>query len=567
MSELGLAQRASNLRTMKDQHLDILVIGGGITGCGVALDASTRGYRVGLIERADFASGTSSKSTKLVHGGIRYLPQYDFGLVREALVERGLLTRNAPFLVRPIGFLLPLYADARRPLGIPFVPPFRIGLAFMLQTGLFLYDLLSGSLGIRRHHKVSLKKAARLVPCLRRDGLKQAFVYYDAQTDDTRLTLTVLRTAAAQGVWVANYAEAVGFDMTDGRITGVRVHDHILDQDLILQARHVINCTGVFSQQVEGLAADNPAIKIVPAKGVHITVSREAVGMKGRTAIVLPETEDGRILFLVPWGPRVTIGTTDTVGGNIERPEANGTDIAYLLRHVNHYMDCNITEGDVISAWAGYRPLVQATKSHSKTAQLSRTHAVIKGSGGMITIVGGKLTTYRRMAQDTLDEVDEIEGKRPSRRTRKLVLQGGNDWIATRHELPKLVRRYNLAEDVVRRLETYGDQLHVVLHLIDEDSSLSERVVPDLPYLMAEVVYACRFEMAANLDDVLVRRLHVNFEAHDRGLACAPLVAARMAAELGWSAQQIDTQVERYQSLTLPATLSEFNAESVTEFA
>ncbi|MEO5952528.1 MAG: glycerol-3-phosphate dehydrogenase/oxidase, partial [Chloroflexia bacterium] len=522
MAQLGLAERAANLQNMAEQHLDILVIGGGITGCGVALDAASRGYKVGLIERDDFASGTSSKSTKLVHGGIRYLPQYDFALVREALVERGLLTRNAPFLVRPIGFLLPLYKNAQRPLGMPFVLPGRIGMGLLLQTGLFLYDLLSGRLGIKRHRRIGVEKALRVVPHLKREGLKDAYVYYDAQTDDTRLTLTVLRTAAENGACVANYAEAIGFQLDGEHVTGAKVRDNLSGEELTIKAHYIINATGVFSEKVEAMAGGTPSLKVAPAKGAHITVSREAIGLKRQTAVVLPETDDGRILFLVPWGPRVTIGTTDTAGGDVEYPVATEDDVEYLLRHVNRYMDCNLTKKDILSTWAGYRPLVQASGNNAKTAQLSRTHAVIKGSSGMITIIGGKLTTYRRMAQDTLDEIDKEEGKPSKHYTTHLTLQGGENWITTRAELPALASRFNLAPDVVRRLETYGDKLNVILDLIKKDATLGERLVKDLPYLKAEVIFACRYEMAAELDDVLVRRLHINFEDKDRGATVAP---------------------------------------------
>ena len=549
MGNLGLPERAQNLHDMVERGVDVLVIGGGITGCGVALDAAVRGYRVGLVEQNDFASGTSSKSTKLVHGGIRYLPQYDFALVREALVERGHLTRNAPFLVRPLGFLLPLYKDARRPLGIPIVPPFGIGLGLMLRMGLYLYDFLSGRLGIHPHRRISLHKASSLAPCLKVDGLKDAFIYYDAQTDDTRLTLTVLRTAAAHGAIVANYAEVCGFERIDKAITGARVRDSMTGQEHTIRARYIVNATGVFAERVEAMAGGEPSMRVAPAKGVHLTVPREPLRMKHNTAVVLPETEDGRILFLVPWGPRVTIGTTDTAGGDIERPLAADEDIDYLLRHVNKYMDCTLTRQDIISTWAGYRPLVHAKRSRAKTAQLSRTHAVLLGNGGLITIVGGKLTTYRRMALDTVNEIDKKEGKRGLPDTTTLSLEGAEHWDKVRKTLPAQATALCLSPDIVRRLENYGDQALVLLDLIREEPALGKRIVSDLPYIMAEVVYACRYEMAVTLDDVLTRRLHINFEAWGRGINVAPAVAERMAAELGWDAAEQQRQVAAYRPL------------------
>ncbi|HUS14992.1 MAG TPA: glycerol-3-phosphate dehydrogenase/oxidase, partial [Chloroflexia bacterium] len=548
MEHLGPAERAASLRRMAEDGVDVLVIGGGITGCGVALDAAARGYRVGLVEKGDFASGTSSKSTKLVHGGIRYLPQYDFGLVREALVERGLLARNAPFLVQPIGFILPLYSDAKRPLGMPFVLPFGIGMSLMLQAGLYLYDLMSGRLSIRRHRRISVASALRLAPCLKREGLKDAFIYYDGQTDDTRLTTTVLRTATLQGAAVANYAEVTGLVSNGEQICGARVRDHLAGVDLTIPARNVINAGGVFAGRIEALAGGEPQIQVKPAKGVHLTVPRHALQM-GRDAIVLPETDDGRLLFLVPWGPRVTIGTTDTEGGNIDHPDAGPDDVEYLLRHVNRYMDCHLEPGDIISAWAGYRPLVSAANSQSTSARLSRTHAVVAGNGGLLTVVGGKLTTYRRMAQDVMDRVDRREGTRGRRSahpTARLPLEGAADWPAAQDDLPALAERFGLAPDQVRRLSSYGANLRELIGLIAADPALGGRIVPDLPYLLAEVVYACRYEMALTLEDVLARRTRIAIEDWHQGAQCALDVATRMAAELGWDAAELARQIGVY---------------------
>ncbi|MGI8588463.1 MAG: FAD-dependent oxidoreductase [Chloroflexia bacterium] len=569
---LNAFQRAENLRLMAERGVDILVVGGGITGCGVALDAAVRGYRVGLVEKADFAGGTSSKSTKLIHGGIRYLPQYDFGLVREALVERGLLMRNAPFLVRPIGFILPLYADAKRPLGMPILLPRGIGRAQMLGAGLLLYDLMSGRLGIRRHRRLSVADAIRMAPCLKRSGLRDAFIYYDAQTDDARLTTTVMRTAALHAALVANYAEVCGFRYTGSRIAAARVRDHVGGADLEVRARYIVNAGGVFAGRIEALAGGKPSIQVEPAKGVHLTVPREALRM-GQDAVVLPETDDGRILFLVPWGSRVTIGTTDTEGGDIDRPAASDGDVAYLLRHVNRYMDCRLTERDIISKWAGYRPLVRSARSAATTAKLSRTHAVVEGAGGLITIVGGKLTTYRRMAQDLVDHIDRREGRTRHSALRALhsalipppptaiqhsalrtphsalrtPLSGSEGWPEVRAALPALAARLGLASDQARRLAAYGSNLSVMLDMIAADPALGARLVPDLPYTAAEVVYACRYEMALTLDDVLARRTRIAIEDWRHGQDCAPAVATLMARELGWDPAETARQLAAYQ--------------------
>lgn len=531
---------------MAQEGVDILIVGGGITGAGVALDAAARGYRVGLVERGDFASGTSSKSTKLVHGGIRYLPQFDFALVREALVERGLLIRNAPFLVQPIGFVLPLYAENKRPLGTPIVPPFGIGMSYMLQSGLLMYDLMSGRLGVRRHRRLGTRNALKLVPCLKTDGLKDAFIYYDAQTDDTRLTSTVIRTAANHGALVANYAAVTGFTQEGGRITAAQVHDRRSDETLTIRAGTVVNAGGVFAGRIEALVGGESHLQVKPAKGVHLTVSRSVLRI-GRDAIVLPETEDGRLLFIVPWGPRVTIGTTDTPGGDIDHPVADADDIAYLLRHIERYLSCRLTQADIISSWAGYRPLVSSTHSDAASSQLSRTHAVVESPGGMVTIVGGKLTTYRRMAQDTVDHISKALGDPVVHVTERLPLAGTMGWQEASVAVKSAAARYGLQPDTARRLGLYGAEATTLLGLLAADPSLAERIVPDLPYIMAEVVYACRYEMALDLDDVLERRLHINFEDWARGTGAAPAVAARMARELGWDAATTVAQVDAYR--------------------
>lgn len=533
---------------MAEQGVDILVVGGGITGAGVALDAAARGYRVGLVEKSDFASGTSSKSTKLVHGGIRYLSQFDFALVRESLVERGILLKNAPFLVQPIGFLLPLYSGARRPMGMPVRPPFGIGMGLLLRAGLVVYDLMSGRLGIHRHRRISKSAALRLSPCLNVDKLVDAFIYYDGQTDDSRLTATVVRTAALHGALVANHVEAHAFEQAGGRITSAVIKDHVSGEIFSIKAGTVVNAGGVFAARIEELAGPS-AIMIKPAKGVHLTVRRDALKL-GRHAVVLPETDDGRLLFLVPWGAHVTIGTTDTEGGDIDRPCASASDVEYLLRHVNRYMRCRLTERDIVSAWAGYRPLISSRKSVKASSRLSRTHAVLDGPGGMVTVIGGKLTTYRRMAQDTIDHISQQDRKRIAHVTGRLPLAGSAGWEHARSEVVSASGALGLEADTVRRLSMYGANSLAILDIVREEPRLSERLVPDLPYIMAEVVYACRYEMAIELADVLERRLRISFEDPSHGVNAAPAVARLMSKELGWDAAEARCQVARYLSLT-----------------
>ena len=548
MEALSLTERAAALRQMAAQGVDILIIGGGVTGVGTALDAAARGYRVGLVEKGDFAGGTSSKSTKLVHGGIRYLPQFDFALVHEALVERGLLAQNAPFLVRPLGFVLPLYKDAKRPLGTPIVPPFGIGMGYLLQAGLLMYDLMSGRLGIGRHRRLGAKRASRMAPCLQTDGLIDAFIYYDGQTDDTRLTTTLARTAARHGAYLATYAEVTGFEQQGGRIMAAQVRDHLSGATLTIRAGTVINAAGVFAGRIEALTGGESQVHIQPAKGVHLTLPRELLKLS-KHAVVLPETEDGRLLFLVPWGPRVTVGTTDTPGGDVDHPAAGPDDVDYLLRHVNRYMRCRVTEADIISTWAGYRPLVSARQGGAAaSSKLSRTHIVIDSPGGMVTVTGGKLTTYRRMAQDVVDHVARARGDRVTHVTEHMPLEGAMGWQQAAEAVAAAAPRYNLQPDTVARLGLYGAAARRILDLLAEDVSLAARLVPDLPYIMAEVAYACRYEMAARLDDVLARRLHVNFEDRARGAGAAPVVAAHMARELGWDDTETERQVAAYRA-------------------
>ena len=542
---LSIRERAEALQAMSTEGADVLVIGGGITGAGIALEAAARGYRVGLVEKGDFAGGTSSKSTKLVHGGIRYLPQFDFALVQEALVERGRLMRNAPHLVRPLGFVLPLYAENKRPLGTPIAPPGGIGMSALLRAGLTLYDLMAGELAIQRHRHIGARRALELAPVLKAEGLRDAFLYYDGQTDDTRLTLTVLRTAAKRGARLANYVEVVGFDLEAGEIRAARVRDVLSDEEFAIPARAVINATGAFAGQLEALAGV-PRIAIVPAKGVHLTLPRQALPVTDY-AVVLPETPDGRLLFIVPWNTRVILGTTDTKGGDLNRPAATEADVNYLLSTANAYLRTTLDRSQVISAWAGYRPLVSPANADSQaTAKLSRNHVVADGPGGMITVTGGKLTTYRRMAQDALDHLARRWKQPITHPTESLTLDGAEGHAACQDALRQAAARFGWGQDVLARLAQYGGQAKAILALCAGDGALAQRIVPDLPYIMAEVLYACHHEMAVTLEDMLARRLHIQTEDWSRGVEPAPAVARLMAGALGWSAHETMRQVERY---------------------
>ena len=367
---LSSTERTHNLSILASERFDVLVIGGGVTGAGVALDAAARGYKVALVEKVDFASGTSSKATKLVHGGIRYLPNFDIALVREALVERGLLQHNAPFLVHPLAFVLPLYKGDHHPVGMRFTMPGGIGLSLILDVGLWFYDALAGRRNVSRHRRLSRAEVLKCAPHLVSAGLEEGFVYYDAQTNDARLTIALIRTAAQYGATITNYTEVTSFISEQGKLCGAQVRDHPGRHELAVRARHIVNATGVFTEQVEALAGIEAQIEVEPSKDVHLVFSREDIKL-GDAAIVLPETDDKRILFIVPWQSRVIFGTTDTGSGDIDHPIATPADISYLLHHLNRYLSVHLTEANIVSTYAGYRPLLRSRSAKHSTAQFS----------------------------------------------------------------------------------------------------------------------------------------------------------------------------------------------------
>lgn len=560
MRELSAATRAEHQRRMAAERVDVCVIGGGITGAGVALEAASRGATVALIERRDFASGTSGWSTKLVHGGIRYLPQGHVALVREALHERATLLKIAKHLVWPLAFVLPIYETTRRPIGVPVsLPGAGVGLA--MAAGLTAYDLLAGRENVARHRRLSAADALRAVPGLRPDGLRSAFVYSDAGTNDTLLTATVIRTAAEQGAYVANYTEAVGFVEERGRVVGVEARDTLSGETFTIAARAVVNAAGVWAERVEALGAGGAAVQVLPAKGIHLVVDAAKVGVTD-DAVVLPETADGRILFIVPWQGRAVIGTTDTPGGDIERPRAEADEVAFVLRTVNASIRAPLTEADIISTYAGYRPLVQA-RDGAQSAALSRTHAVLTAPNGLVTIVGGKLTTYRRMAQETVDALAARGLRLHPSVTDHLPLAGADGYGHWARALPAEAARRGLdAATTAHLLQSYGSDARLLLDLIDADPLLAARMAPDLPAIFAEAAFAARYEMAMTVEDVLARRTRLALLDRAHGTQAAPDIARMLGDTLGWDDTERERQVADYRATVraLHAPPAPFNA-------
>jgi glycerol-3-phosphate dehydrogenase len=535
---LGSFDRDENLGRLDAGTYDVLVVGGGITGAGVALDAAARGLRTALVERDDFASGTSSKSSKLVHGGLRYLQNGDVRLVYEALRERQRLLRNAPHLVTVLPFLIPVFT------GKGGIIPRQVARA--LGSAMWMYDLTGGLRIGRLHRRLSGDQARAHMPTLN-ERLSWAYLYYDAQTDDARLTLTIARTAALDfGATVVNHARVARLVKEGGRIAGATLD--VDGRSVDVRARAVVNAAGVWADDVRALDEGTHPDSIRPAKGVHITVPWYKV--RNGIAAVVPAREDRRSVFVVPWpgtdgtiggpGSVTYIGTTDTdYDGDVDDPQCTPEDVAYLLQAINASVSEPLDSSDVLGTWAGLRPLV-ADAGSSRTADMSRRHRVTTSDGGLVTVVGGKLTTYREMADDTVDAVlgvlgDPLPRRAGRSRTRKLRLRGAD-------------RREEAAAADPHLGGRYGGEAGVIEAMIAADPALGEPLVPGLPYRRAEAVYAVRYEMATTLDDVLSRRTRARLRDRDATAAAADDVASLVAPELGWSEDEREAQVAAYRA-------------------
>ena len=534
----SVADRPSTLAEAAAQELDVLVVGMGATGAGVALDAASRGLRVAVVDRGDVASGTSSKSSKLVHGGLRYLENYEFSLVHEGVTERQLLRRLAPHLVRPMDFLYPVWPDTakRRLLGL----------------GLTTYDAfafaMAGGSGIRRHEKVDADEAIALAPALAGSGLLHSYIYGDCVTDDARLVLAVVQAARSFGALAVTYAEVTGLlTGDDGRVRGARVHDRVGGTDVELTARHVVNATGVWVDRLQSLEQPGRPAVVQPSKGVHIVLPGTRLPLRGASILLPSRQGDGRSMFAIPYGGQTILGTTDTpYTGALEDLSLTGADLDYVLSAGNDVFGRKLSADDVLGAWAGVRPLIR-DRAAATMKDVSRRHTLVEGGGGLLTITGGKLTTYRRMAKDVVDRIVERDGRRARCRTDEIPLGGTRDLELLRAEVVSAALSLGLDTQVADTLvRQCGEQAHDVLSLVAADPSLGVQLSPSAPHIVAEVVHAARVEGAVTLDDVFSRRMRLSLRSRDAGLPAAPLAAALLAAETGRDSTWASAQVAAY---------------------
>ena len=552
---LDARSRDASLQALAAGPLDVLVIGGGITGAGAALDAASRGLRVGLVESRDLAAGTSSRSSKLIHGGLRYLEQGDFKLVREALRERDLLvSRLAPHLVRPVPFLYPLY---KKVVERPYV-----------GAGLVLYDAMEGVKRPVPHHRhLTTRGALRRAPALRADRLAGAMVYYDAQVDDARYTMTVARTAARFGAVVVTRASATSLLRAGSRVTGAVVQDEETGRSFDVHAARVIVCAGVWSDLVHSASGVRAGYHVRMSKGVHLVMPRSAIDSE--TGMIVRTSKS--VLFFIPWETRWIVGTTDTDwSGDRAEPAATPEDVDYILGEANRVLAKPLTRADVLAVYAGLRPLVAEAEGgagEKPTTKLSREHVVDTPLPGLASVAGGKFTTYRLMARDVVDAaVADLPGPVPPSVTGQLSLLGADGLPAVRASAARLAGDYGVpVEAATHLIARYGSLAVEVLELIRGEKPLAQPLLDGHPYLRAEVAYAVTHEGALHVEDVLARRVRLLIESSDAGASAAPEVVAIMAGLLGWNRRRQAAELRRYldlaaantAALSAPAVLSE----------
>lgn len=524
------AVRHENMERLAQEEFDLLIIGGGITGVGIARDAAMRGFRTALVEKGDFGIGTSSRSSRLIHGGIRYLEHYQFKLVFEACSERRVMRQVAPRLVRPLPFLYPLYRGQKP-------APWK------LRAGLTMYDALGLFRNVQRHRWLHPSEVQRREPLVAGRGLLGAARFYDAQVDDARLTLITAKSAHLHGAVMVNHARAAGLMRARGRAVGVRVVDELPNrgkQEIEVQAKVIVNATGVWGDGVRELDEHYSGPMTRPTKGVHLIIPRTR--LNSQHAVTFDSPRDGRHVFLIPWCDLTLIGTTDTdYQGNLDTPKASLADVEYLLEAVQHiFPGAQIGHDDIISTFAGLRPLIFAPGG---TYALSREHEIVESPSGLITIAGGKLTTHRLMARQLTDRIqkrlaEEFGVHARSECRTKEPLQGAQIKRVHASDLDAAVGKH--------LLHTYGSDATWVHAYVEENPSLGERIAPGLSYLMAEALYGVQHEMALTLNDVLIRRTHVIYETPSGGIERARSVAELMAPRLGWDEIEIERQVADY---------------------
>lgn len=534
---LSKEQRENAIKEMADgEELDILVVGGGITGAGIALDAATRGLRVGIIEAQDWSAGTSSRSSKLVHGGLRYLYQLDFHLVTESLRERGLLlTQNAPHLVK----------------AQPLLWPFKIPVIERMYSsvGVGMYDALAqwahrGSVPIQRHY--TRKGSLKLSPALRPDYLRGSMVYYDARVDDSRLVITLVRTAVRYGALAASRVQLVGVTKdSEGKVDGASLLDLETGSEFHVATKKIINATGVWTEQSEALGGEG-GLKVLASKGIHIVVPKDKID----SSVGLFLRTEKSVLFIIPWKRYWLIGTTDTAyHESLREPVADADDIQYLLDETNSVLETPLTKDDIIGTFAGLRPLLQpGTLDESQSTKVSREHTVTEAVPGMTVIAGGKLTSYRQMAEDAVDfTIGAEEAKLRPSVTDRTLLEGADGYYALWNSKEEIARDHNLTVDQVEDLlDRYGSDIDLIFNSIEEQPDLGERLQGAPEYLRADVAFAITHEGALHLEDILRHRIRLDYEHADSGLAALPEIADMTAGILGWDEETKQREMDLY---------------------
>ncbi len=536
-SSLNIAARGSAITALGECEFDILVIGGGVNGVGIALDAASRGLSVALVESGDFASGTSSKSSKLIHGGLRYLEQYDFRLVREALYERELMvTTLSPHLVKPVSFLYPLHEK--------LIERTYVG------AGMALYDALRGfKRALPWHKHLTQKKVSEIAPSLRLDVITGGFQYFDAQVDDARHTMSIARTAAKYGAVITTRTRCEDVIKNGKRVVGAKIRDLISDEVIEVRAKATIMASGVWSDQLHEKFGLKAGYSVRMSKGSHIVVPKSAINSQSGVII----KTDISVLFIIPWGEQWIVGTTDTdYQESKEEPLASSDDVSYIINQANRVLEPKLRRDQVIGVFAGLRPLV-STDPDSPTTKLSREHVVDSPAPGFVSIAGGKYTTYRVMAEDAVDEaVNHLRRIVPDSTTENLAIIGAEGYSVLINKIPKLANEYGLAEDAIRHLlDRYGSLFEEVLAQAKDDSTLLEPLIEGLPYIKAEALYAITHEAALSIDDLLSRRTRIAFEASDSGLSITSYLGELLGKYAGLEKKEIAKSINEYEQIIM----------------